>query len=172
MRPEKESMLSEIRARVEDSVFLILTDINGINSEQDVELRKVLRDANGEIHIVKNRMLKHVVKDMNLPELEAGLTGQTAMVTGSGEVSEIVKALKDFIKKKELPVVKMGAMDGVFLTAEQIDSLANLPSRPQLYAMLLGVLQAPARNLLGTLNEGVAQIVRVLKAYHDKKGAA
>jgi len=172
MRPEKESMLNEIRARMDNSVFVILADVRGITSEQDVELRKVLRGVNGEIHVVKNRMLRHVVRDMNITELEGGLKGQTAMVTGSGEVSEVIKALKDFIKTKQVPTLKMGAYEGAFLTVEQVDALATMPSRPVLYAMLLGVLQAPARNLLGTLNESVAQIVRVLQAYHDKKGEA
>lgn len=168
MRPEKESMLAEIRGRVENSVFLILADFTRMSVEQDLALRSKLRAVDGEIHVVRNRMLRHVVRDLDVDGLEDGLKGPTAMVTGSGEAAEIVKVLRDFIKEKDIPVIKMGAMDGVFLSAEQVNQLANLPSRPQLYAMLLGVLQAPARNFVSTLHAGVSQIVNVLAAQQRK----
>jgi large subunit ribosomal protein L10 len=168
-RPEKISMLNEVRTRVKDSVFVILADFTGMSQEKDFALRAKLRAVKGEFHVVRNQMFRHVVREMNVPKLEEGLNGPTALITGSGDVAETVKALKEFIKEKELPVIKMGSLDGVFLSKEQVESLANLPSKPQLYAQLLGLLLAPARNLVTLLNQAVAQVPTVLAAVEEKK---
>jgi large subunit ribosomal protein L10 len=116
-------------------------------------------------------MFRHVVREMKVEKLEKGLHGPTALITGSGDVAEVVKALKDFIKEKELPIIKMGTLDGVFLEKAQVEALANLPSKPVLYAQLLGLIQAPARNLVTLINQAVAQVPTVLKAVEDKKKA-
>lgn len=168
-RPEKISMLNEIRTRVKESVFVILADFTGMTQEKDFALRAKLRAVKSEFHVVRNQMFRHVVREMKVEKLEAGLNGPTALITGSGDVAETVKALKEFIKEKELPVIKMGALDGVFLTNAQVESLANLPSKPQLYSQLLGLLQTPARNLVTLLNQAVAQVPTVLKAVEEKK---
>jgi large subunit ribosomal protein L10 len=170
-RPEKISMLDEMRTRVKDSVFVILADFTGMNQEKDFALRARLREVKGEFHVVRNQMFRHIARELQVAELETGLHGPTALITGTGDVAETVKVLRDFIKEKELPVIKMGTLDGVFLSKEQVESLATLPSKPQLYAQLLGLIQAPARNLVTLLQQAVAQVPTVLKAVEDKKAA-
>ena len=88
---------------------------------------------------------------------------------GKGDVAQTAKVLKDFIKENEKPVIRLGAMQGVALTAAEIVQIATLPSREQLLSQLVGVLAAPMSQLVGVLNQKVATIVYVLKAIEDKK---
>jgi large subunit ribosomal protein L10 len=94
------------------------------------------------------------------------------MISGSGDVALAAKVLRDFIKEKEKPVVKIGALQGAILSAVDVRSLADLPSREQLYGMLVGTLAAPMQRLVGTLNQKLASVVYVLKAYQEQKEKA
>ena len=169
MRPEKESMLSEMRGRVDDSVFVILTDFGGLNVSSGQALRAKLREADAEFHVVKNRLFKHVAKEMGVDELEEGLKGPTAMVTGTGEVTEVAKILREFVKENELPVIKMGALRGVFLTADEIDELAKLPSREELLAQVVGAVSAPLTEFATVMNGLMGGFVNVLQSLEDQK---
>ena len=169
MRPEKESMMSELRESVDDSVFVILTDFGGLNMKQNAALRGTLREHDASFKVVKNRMMGVLADEMGIGELKEGLSGPTGMVTGSGDVSAVVKALKEFIEGNEIPTIKVGALDGAFLSTADLERLANLPSKEELLAKVVGSLSSPASGLVGTLNNAVAQLVRAIKAVEEQK---
>lgn len=169
MRPEKEAMLDEMRGRVEESVFLILADYGGLTVSSGEALREKLGEADAEFHVVKNRLFKHLATEMGVDELQDGLSGPTAMVTGSGEVTEVAKILSDFIKENELPVIKMGALSGVFLSADEIDALAKLPSREELLGQVVGAIGAPLTEFVTVVNGMMGGFVNVLQALEDQK---
>lgn len=172
MRPEKTSMMNEIRGRVRESSFLILANHAGMKVTAERELRAKLRAVKAEIHVVKNNMFRHVTKESGVEQLQEGLKGPTSVVTGSGDVTAVAKLLRDFAKDKNLQVIKMGALGGKFLSKADIDALAALPPREVILAKLLGTLLAPAQQLVGVLNSAVATLPRVLKAVEEKKKAA
>ena len=169
MRPEKESMMSELRETVDDSVFVILTDFGGMNMQQNNDLRTKLREHDAQLKVVKNRMLGVLADEIGIGELKEGLTGPTGMITGSGDVSAVVKTLKDFVKEHEIATLKVGALDGAFLSAADIERLANLPSKEELLGKIVGSINAPASNLVNTMNNAVAQVVRVIAAIEAQK---
>lgn len=169
MRPEKESMYTEIKDRIDESVFLILTDYGGLDVSTGQALRSALREVDAEFHVIKNRIFRYVAKDVGVDELEDGLRGPTAMVTGSGEVAEVAKVLQAFIKERELPVVKMGTMQGVFLSAADIHELAELPSREILLAQVVGALGAPLTEFVNVMHGMLGGFVNVLQSLEDKK---
>lgn len=169
MRPEKEAMLTEIRDRVEDSVFVILTDYGSMDVETTQELRGKLREVDAEFHVVKNRLFKHLAEDVGGESLKEGLTGRSAMVTGKGEVTDVARVLRDFIKDKEVPTLKMGAMEGAFLSEADLKALATMPSKDEMRAKLLGTLVAPMQQTVGVLNQKVLSLLYVLKAAEAKK---
>ena len=103
MRPEKESMYTEIKDRIDESVFLILTDYGGLDVSTGQALRSALREVDAEFHVIKNRSFRYVAKDVGVDELEDGLRGPTAMVTGSGEVAEVAKVLKRLSRSANCP---------------------------------------------------------------------
>ena len=172
MRPEKESMLNEIRGRVEDSVFVIMTDYGSMNVDEAQNLRGKLREVDAEFHIVKNRLFKHLAEDLGGEELKNGLSGRTAMVTGKGEVTDVARVLRDFIKENEVPTLKMGALEGAFLSESDLKSLADMPSKDDMRAKLLGTLAAPMSQTVSVLNAKLTSLLYVLKAAEAKKSEA
>ncbi len=168
MRPEKVSMLNELRERVESSVFVILADYGAMDVEITQELRGKLREVDAEFHIVKNRLFKHLSDDI-APGIEDGLKGRTAVVTGQGEVTDVTRVLREFIKDKEVPTLRMGALEGAFLSEADLEALATMPSKDQMRAKLLGTLAAPMSQTVGVLNQKLSSLLYVLKAVEAKK---
>ena len=121
---------------------------------------------------VKNNGFRHVVKDLGFDEMQDALTGPTAIVSGKGEVTETLKVLKAFVKENEIPVIKVGAMEGAFLSSADIETLASLPSREELIAKAVGSMAAPLSGMVGVMNNMVSSLVHVLKAIENTKGEA
>lgn len=169
MRPEKESIIEEIRGKVTDSVFVILADYQGLSVEKTDQLRQRLIKADAKMQVVKNRMLGHIAADAGLGAMRDHLSGPSAMVYGKGDVSQAAKILKEFIKEHEKPVIKAGAMEGVVLTAAEVEQLASLPSREALLSMVVGTIAAPMSQLVGVFQQKASSLLYVLKAAADKK---
>jgi large subunit ribosomal protein L10 len=165
-------MLNEIRARVEESVFVILTDFGDMKVETAQELRGKLREVDAEFHVVKNRLFRHLAEDLGGPALKDGMRGRSAMVTGSGEVTEVARVLRDFIKSRNVPTLRMGAMEGAFLTEADLQAIADLPGKQEMRARLVGTLAAPMSQTVGVLNQKLCSLLYVLKAAEAKKTEA
>jgi len=172
MRPEKEAMLTEIRDRVEDSVFVILTDYGNMTVEKAQNLRGKLSEVDAEFHVVKNRLVKHLADDIGGEKIKEGLTGRSAMVTGTGEVTDVARVLRDFIKENEVPTLKVGSMEGAFLSEADLKALASMPSKDEMRAKLVGTLAAPMQQTVGVLNQKLSSLLYVLKAVEAKKSEA
>jgi len=170
MRPEKESIISELRQKVSDSVFVIVADHTGLTVDKTDQLRQRLLKADARVQVVKNRVLGHIVNDAGLGAMRDHLRGPSAMVYGKGDVSQAAKILKEFIKENQKPVIKAGAMEGALLTAADVEQLASLPSRETLYGMVVGTIAAPMSQLVGVFQQKVSSLLYVLQAAADKKG--
>lgn len=169
MRPEKKSIVEEMRGEVKDSGFVILTDYRGLTVSQTENLRKQLARVDARFRVIHNRMFKQFTKELALDRFDSALKGPSAVVTGRGDVAETAKILRDFIKANKIPAVKMAAVEGQMLQASEVDQLADMPSKPVMRAMLLGTLAAPMTRLAGVLSQKVASVLYVLKAVEDKK---
>lgn len=169
MQEEKKIIIDDLLGRVNASPFVIVTDFNGLLVSQFEELRTRLSGVNSVIHVTKNTYIRRVVKEADLPDgLAESLTGQTAIVTGEEDVCGAAKILKNFHKEFNRPVIKMGVLDGKLMSDADVNQLADLPSREQLLSQLLGLIQAPATNLVRLLNEPGSQLARVMQAHLDK----
>ena len=165
-------MLNEMRSLVDASGYVILADFGDMDVSTTQELRGRLRSVDAEFHVVKNRIFQHLTSEIGVEKLRDGLNGRTAVVTGTGEVTEVAKALKAFTKEKNIPEVKMGALDGSFLTAADIENLAGLPSKDEMRAKLLATMLAPMSQTVGVLSQKLSTILYVLKAIETKKSEA
>ena len=164
-RPEKKAMAAEIDQRVAGALYMILADYDGMDSSMTTEFKKTLRYNGASYNVVKNRMLNRA-----LPiDLTGLLKGQTAMIFGEGDVVEVAKVIKKFTAANKKPVVKGGYVEGKAISAEDVVALSKLPSKDIMRAMLLGTLQAPARNLAGVLHQKASTLVYVLNAVKTKK---
>jgi large subunit ribosomal protein L10 len=169
MKAEKTVLIEDLLGRVNKSPFLFVVDYTGLTVPGWETLRKRLRETGSEIHVFKNTFVRKAAEKAGYPaEIEKALTGQTAVVTGEQDVCAAAKVMKTFAKEFDKAKVKAGVLDGAMLTAEGVNSLADLPSKPQLQAQLLALFNTPATQLVRLLNEPASALARVLKAKEEK----
>jgi large subunit ribosomal protein L10 len=172
MRPEKPTIVEDVKLRLNNSPFLIVVDYGGMNVEHFAELRTRLGGSGASMTVIKNTFLRRSIKDAGLPELDAHLSGQTAFVTGEKDICGAAKILKTFAAEFEKPKIRAGILDNAILETAQVIALADLPSKEVLQAQLLALLLTPATKLVRTLNEPAASLARVLAAIAEKAPAA
>ena len=108
MRTEKTNISKEYVARLNASPFFIVVDYTGLKVGPITELRKRLVKAGAEIHVVKNSLFRLAAKEAGVAELNGGLAGQLAVVTGQKDVSAAAKTVKTFQAEFEKPKIKFG----------------------------------------------------------------
>jgi len=167
MRPEKTLIVSDIREKLQASPYLLVVDFTGMKVPHFENLRTRLSDAGARMSVVRNTFLRIAAAELQMPELSESLAGQTAMVTGDTDICAAAKGLKTFAAEFKKTTVRDGVLDNAALTAAQVSSLAELPSKDVLRAKLLGLLQTPASQFVRILNEPAASLARVLKAKGD-----
>ena len=170
MRPEKASIVSDLAARLNRSPFVLVTDYQRMKVDQFGDLRNRLAPAGAEVRVVKNSFLKRAMTDSGLPDVADKLSGQTAIVMGDKDVAPVAKILKTFAAEFKVAALKIGVIDKSILSAQEIETLADLPSREVLLAQLLGLLMSPATKLVRLLNEPAASLARLLNAKVQKEG--
>lgn len=170
MRPEKQAILQEIGSRVSGSTFVLVADYRGLSVEQFTDLRRQLGKVDARIQVVKNRLLRLIVREHGWKDMEPALRGQSALVTGA-DVVQTAKILKQFGGANGIPAVKAGVMGSTALTAAQVNTLAELPPREVLLGQFVGTVAAPLSRLVGVMKQKVSTIVYALKAIEDKKNA-
>ena len=173
MRSERESLMTEVRSRLETASYLMLADCRGMKSEQLRELRSQLRGAKTRVTVAKNTIIRIAAKDLGWDDsLSAYLSGPTAMVWGNGDVVQVAKILKNFIKgNNKLPLIKGGRVEGKTITAKDVDALAEMPPREVLVGQLVCTIAAPLSGLVGVMQQKVASLLYALNAVAKKKSA-
>jgi large subunit ribosomal protein L10 len=168
MRAEKQNISAEYVKRLNASPFFIVVDYQGLKVGPITELRKRLHKAGAEMHVVKNTLFRIAAREAGVADLGGSLAGQLAVVTGQRDVSVAAKVIKTFSSEFERPKVKFGYLQSKRMESAELMTLADLPSIEVLRGKLLGVLQAPASNLVRLLNTPATQLACVLKAKAEK----
>jgi large subunit ribosomal protein L10 len=170
---QKQLVISELRDIVTQSKGAILTDYRGLTVADVTNLRKKLRAVDAEYHIVKNTLFKIAVGEEAGAQLDTLLTGPTAIAFAKGDIVPTSKAVIDFLTALKKPDIKLkgGYIDGKIYNVADVTTLSKLPPKEQIIAQLLGSLNAPASNLVGTLNSIIGEFVRTIQAIADKQGA-
>lgn len=170
MRSEKIQMVNDIGTILKDSDYVFLITYKGLNVADFAELRGNLAEANAGCLVLKNRLIRKAAEQIGLDEFaKIDFTGDTAVVSGKGDAGAIAKVISTFGKKCEAVTPKSGFMDGVVLSESDVKELASLPPREVLLSLLLGVLEAPSRNLVGVMHVKATEILNVLNAYKNSK---
>jgi large subunit ribosomal protein L10 len=172
MRAEKQFIAAEYIQRLNASPFFIVVDYRGLKVGHFSELRKRLRKAGAEIHVVKNSIFRVAAKESRAADVASSLAGQLAVITGQRDISAAAKVLKTFQSEFEKPKLKFGYLNNQRLETSDLLVLADLPPLDVLRAKLLGVLQAPAAQLARLLSTPASQLVRVLQARVEKVPSA
>ena len=143
---QKQQHVEVIAEQLKNSVSTVLVDYRGLTVSEVTELRKQLRDAGIEFKVYKNTMVRRAADSQGLSELNEFLVGPSAIAFSNEDVIAPAKIIHEFAKKHEALEIKAGVIEGSFVPAEDVKSIASLPSRDGLLSMLLSVLQAPVRN--------------------------
>lgn len=170
MRPEKANIVSDLSEKLSRSPFLLVTDYQRMKVDQFGELRNRLAPVGAEVHVVKNSFLKRALSASGMPAMDEQLRGQTAVVTGDVDVAPVAKVLKSFAAEFKIATLKVGVVEKNILSTAEVESLAELPSRDVLRGQFLGMLLAPASQLVRLLNEPAASLARLLNAKAEKEG--
>ena len=151
---QKKQVVAELAERLKNSAAGVLVDYKGINVEQDTKLRRSFREAGVKYEVVKNTLLKLAVREAGLDELEAVLDGTTAIATSADDAVAPAKVFKDFVKENSTLEIsfKSGFADDKVLSIDEINALADLPSREALLTMLASALLGTVRGLAVALN--------------------
>lgn len=142
----KQQEVEAIAAKLRESATTVVADYRGLNVAQVTLLRKQLREAGVDFQVLKNSLVSRAAASVELSDLDAILTGPTAVAFSTDAVAP-AKIISEFAKKNDALKVKGGVVEGRYVDAAQIKALADLPSREGLLSMLLSVLQAPMRNV-------------------------
>jgi large subunit ribosomal protein L10 len=164
-KQKKEELVAEYSELLNQSRAVFLTEYTGLDVKQMQDLRSEVRKAEGTYRVTKNTLLLLALEKSGKPIPADLLTGQLATGFALQEVPTLAKTLIDFAKDQEQFVIKGGILGDKLLTAEQVEELAKLPSLDELRAKIIGLIQAPAINIVSTINSGVQQVVNVLDAY-------
>jgi large subunit ribosomal protein L10 len=170
-KERKNEMVGQYTEWVKKSRALIITEYTGLPMKQMDALRSKMREAGGEIHVVKNTLGELAFKEAGLPLPDDYFEGSTAVGFAFEDAPQLAKAITDFARTSDFVKIKGGYLGDVIITPEQIKALADLPPLPVMRAMLLGTILAPASQLVRTLAEPGRQIAAVVKAYVDKDSA-
>lgn len=157
--------VQNLTEKVKKTKALILTDYAGLKVGQINELRTELKKVGAEYEVVKNNLLLKAGESSKFKVQSLKLTGPTAAlwVYQADDVTPL-KTLAAFIKKNELPKIKMGFWEKELISAEKVMQLASLPGFKELRAMLVGMLNSPINRLVYALNSNLQKLIFVLGA--------
>ncbi len=169
-RTEKQTFVGEFRDKVREAPVLYLTDFTGLDVKSMTLLRQRLKESGAEYLVVKNRLVKLAVADLDLPDISESLLGPTGVVFGYEGIVEPAKVVSDFAKEHDhKPVFKVGILDNQVVSAAEIERLAQLPPREQLLAQLAGALEGPMAALASALEGKVQEMSGLLEALKEQK---
>jgi large subunit ribosomal protein L10 len=167
---EKAEVVQAIQAKVAKSQIGILTDFKGLKVADMTRLRRQLQEANAELTVVKNTLLRRAgADDSPLAPLLSHATGPNALTLGYADPVLVTKVLIKFAQEKPQLAIKGGALGGQALSLKDLEALSKLPAREVLLGQLLGVLQGVPQGLVTVLAGVIRNLLNVLVALKDKK---
>ena len=170
-KTEKAALIEKIKASAESASIAVVADFKGMPVEEMTRLRVKLREAGGDLLVVKNTLARiafdggahDVIKDL--------FRENCAIALGKEDPVALAKAMSDFAKTSKKMTLRHGCLEGKLLSADQIDALAKLPGRQELLAMTLGTLNAVPTNFVSLLANTIRGVLYALKAIEEKKAA-
>jgi large subunit ribosomal protein L10 len=161
-REEKATAIEDLQERSRRATVTLLASSRGLSVGTMQQLRRALKEAGGEYKVAKNTLARRAFKETAYARLEDLLEGPTGLVFGYADPVAVAKVLVRFAEKNEKLSIKAGMLGERLLEPAAVVELATLPSREVLLATVLGLMQAPAAQLLRTIQEPGTRMARLL----------
>jgi len=165
----KKAIVAEVAAVAATALSAVAADYRGLTVEAMTILRSKAREEGIYLRVVRNTLARRALQDTDFACLADVLKGPLFLAFSMQEPAAAAKLLRDMAKKYENLRVKALVMNGKLLGSDQLEMVADLPSKDQAIAMLLSVMQAPLTRLVRTLVEPSAKVARVVAQIRDKK---
>ncbi|GHU71079.1 50S ribosomal protein L10 [Clostridia bacterium] len=170
-RLAKQDTVADIKQRFQNAHSVVVIDYRGINVEQITQLRKLYRDSGVDYVVLKNTLVQRALDELGVKGLDAYLTGPSAFAFGVKDPVAPAKVLTDYVAKtkNEHLKAKGGYVDGTAFGPEGVKALSELPPKEVLIARMMGSLNAPITNFVGTLSAVLRSVVYALDAVRKQK---
>ncbi len=169
---EKKAVVAEVNEIAGKALSVVMADSRGVTVGDMTELRKLAREQNVYMKVVRNTLARRAIADTEFECIDESLKGPTLLAFSMEDPGAAARIFKDFAKENELFEIKGLAVGGELMGADSIDRLAKLPTRDQALASLAAVMIAPVTKLVRTFNEVPTKVARVTAAVRDKKQEA
>ncbi len=170
-RKEKEAMVEQYKSWVDNSNAFFIMSYQNMGMPAIDQAREKMREVDGEIHVVKNRLFRLVMNDMGL-DYEEGFWEENNLIGFAfSNAPEVAKVITE-ISKTNVFDIRLGFMDKKALRPEDVKALAELPTLPVMRGIMLGIIMASATKLVRTLAEPARSMAAVVKAFSEEGQAA
>lgn len=169
-RQQKEQIAQELETKLTGAKSIIIANQEGLTVEQSQELREKCKQENVEFIAVKKTLLSLAIKNAGLGEIEAQkMQGSLGVAISQDDEVAPAKILKDFAKNYKQVTFEGGIVEGKLVSIEQVQTLANLPSKLELLAKMVGSMKAPISGFVNVMGGNLRGLVTVLEAIKNKK---
>ena len=167
----KQEKIEQMKENFAKAKVAVVTEYRGLTVEEITKLRRALQKENSDYMVTKNTLAKVAAKGTQFEVLEEVLKGPVAIAFGFADEVAPAKVLKKFIKEAKKGQVIAAALDGKLLDAKETEVLADLPSKEELYAKMLGCINSPATGIAGAVNAVMSGLVRAMDQVAKQKSA-
>ncbi len=167
-KAKKIEQVEALSKEFQEASHAIVGTFAKLTVEKDFELRKAVRGAGGRYRVVKNTLAERAAKGTSVEQAMQGLAGVTSIAYTSGDPVALAKALSKYAKDNPEYTFKAGIVEGRVIAIKDIDALASMPSKEEIYSKLLFLISAPAQRLVTAMNAAGRNLAVVVKQGVDQ----